>query len=244
MIALLEGELGVAEELIDASYTMGERVDWIAIASRRLQTFALRELRGDLDGYQDVIEASLPDFPGYSILECVLCVIYCQLGLEVEARQRLEMVAQDDFGQLSRDEDWLANMSLLADVVESLRDEARAAVAYELLRPFEGLNAYAQMEVGRGAVARNLGCLAGLLGRYPEAESHFRTAAEMNERMGARPWLARTREDWGRMLIEHGSRSDGERGRELVEAALADCRALGLAAQAERLRSCLVGLTS
>jgi DNA-binding SARP family transcriptional activator len=231
-IALLEGELDEAEELIEASARAGDGADWITIASQRLQTFALRELRGDLDGYQDVIEASLPMFPGYSILECALGAVYCRLGLDDEVRRLLDQLARDDFGQLSRDEDWLVNMSLLGDVVVSLGDRARAEVAYELLRPFGGLNAYAQMEIGRGAVDRNLGCLATLLGRYQEAEMHFRAAVDMNERMGARPWLARTREDWARMLVDRGDAR--ERARELLDAALAAYRQLGMAGDAER----------
>jgi eukaryotic-like serine/threonine-protein kinase len=232
MIALLEGELDTAAELIEAAGRSGEGADWITVASQRLQTFALRELRGDLDGYQDVIEASIPGFPGYSILECALGAVYCQLGLDQELRDLLDRLAVDDFGRLSRDEDWLVNMSLLGDVVVSLGDRARAGVAYELLRPFGHLNAYAQMEIGRGAVGRNLGSLATLLGRYQEAEIHFRSAAEMNARMGAWPWLARTREDWARMLVDRGDARD--RAQELFDAALTAYRQLGMARDADR----------
>jgi len=232
MVALLEGELDRAEELIEVSARSGEGADWITIASQRLQTFALHELRGDLDGHQDMIEAGLQEFPGYSILECALCAVYCQLGLDDEMRRLLDRLARDGFRQLSRDEDWLVNMSLLGDVVVSAGDRPRAEVAYELLRPFAGLNAYAQMEIGRGAVDRDLGCLAALIGRHEEADRHFRAAADMNERMGATPWLARTQEAWARMLVDRGDVD--ERAPELLDAALTAYRRLGMSRDADR----------
>ena len=43
----------------------------------------------------------------------------------------------------------------------------------------------------------------------------------MNERMGAEPWLARTRAEYARMLEVRGGPGDAERARELAAAAAA-----------------------
>ena len=61
--------------------------------------------------------------------------------------------------------------------------------------------------------------------RFDDAERHFEHALEVNKAIGARPWLAYTQEDYGRLLVERG---DEERGRSLVEEALATYRELGM----------------
>jgi hypothetical protein len=53
----------------------------------------------------------------------------------------------------------------------------------------------------------------------------------MNERMGARPWLAHTQCDYGRMLAEHG---ETKHASELVVAALATYSELGMDGAAAR----------
>ncbi len=74
-------------------------------------------------------------------------------------------------------------------------------------------------------MSRDLGLLASLLERFDDSERHFEDALAMNERMGLRPWLAHTQEDYGRMLIENG---DEARGRSLVDQAVATYRDLGM----------------
>jgi hypothetical protein len=78
-------------------------------------------------------------------------------------------------------------------------------------------------------VARYLGLAATTAGRLDEAAEHFEAALAMNERMGARPWLALTQRDYARMLRHRYARGDRERAHGLAEAALATCRELGMA---------------
>ena len=56
----------------------------------------------------------------------------------------------------------------------------------------------------------------------------------MNERMGARPWLAHTQEDYARMLLERGRPGDSEKARELLTEALTTYRELGMDAFAAK----------
>jgi hypothetical protein len=51
----------------------------------------------------------------------------------------------------------------------------------------------------------------------------------MNERVGARPWLALTERDFGRMLLSRGGAGARERARELLDRVEAAYRELGMA---------------
>jgi hypothetical protein len=74
--------------------------------------------------------------------------------------------------------------------------------------------------------------LASTIG-VDDAERHFEEAMAVNERIGARPWLAHTQHDFARLLVER----DPERAQERLETCLQTCRELGLAALEEEARS-------
>lgn len=50
----------------------------------------------------------------------------------------------------------------------------------------------------------------------------------MNERMGARPWLAHTQQDYGRMLLRRNGQGDRERAEKLLSPAQATYHELGM----------------
>jgi hypothetical protein len=70
---------------------------------------------------------------------------------------------------------------------------------------------------------------------WDEGERHFHTAIEVNKRMGARPWLARSQAGYGHLLRARGRQGDDERARELFETALATYHELGMASHARDL---------
>jgi hypothetical protein len=45
-------------------------------------------------------------------------------------------------------------------------------------------------------------------------------AAAAHERIGAHPWLARTRLEWARLPLTHGDEEDSERAHQLLRQAL------------------------
>ena len=108
------------------------------------------------------------------------------------------------------------------------RRHERAAPLYELLLPYGSLNTVAAPEIALGSTSRPLGILATLLGRLEDAARHFEEALRMNEKMGARPWLADTQENQTRMLLERNGRGDRERAEELVARAQATYLELGM----------------
>jgi tetratricopeptide (TPR) repeat protein len=80
-----------------------------------------------------------------------------------------------------------------------------------------------------GPVSHYLGGLAGVLGRYDEADAYFTRARAFNERAGAKFFAARTSLSWGQMLAERNAPGDVENARELLTEAHAMATAQGYA---------------
>ena len=218
--AASQGRFPEAEELITEAFRLGERAQsWTIQTDLRLQIFVLRLQQDRLDGYEDVLRRSVEEYPGYSIFGCALARSYAQLGLRDEARVMFEQLATDDFGCLSRDEDWLVNLSLLSEICAYLDDPPRAQIMHAQLSPFAEQNAIATGEICAGSVAQHVGRLAAQLELHGEAAEHFEAALEMNSRMGARPWLAHTQTDYADMLLRRAAPGDRNRAHMLLDEA-------------------------
>jgi DNA-binding SARP family transcriptional activator len=230
-IALLEGDFGVAERLIDEALALGELAQrWNARVAYRLQSFLLRHAQGRLSELADIYEAhpSAFDYRTYPIFDCILARFYDELGRRDEARAKFEKLATDDFAGIPFDEEWLSSMCLLADLAASLDDARRGRVLYGLLAPWSDRVGAGHPEISLGAVARYLGLLASADSRWDDAERHFEDAIEINARIGASPWLAHTQEDYARMLRRRDRGRDHDRAAELYDTALAAYRELSM----------------
>jgi DNA-binding SARP family transcriptional activator len=226
-LALFEGRFDAAEALIPRAYEAGEHaISFNAMTGHVLQGFLLHRERGGLERCEDELRRRATETPTYHNLRSALANLYVQLGRADSARTIFEELARNDFEQVYYDEEFLASMSLLAEVCASLGDVDRAATLYELLLPHRRRNAFAMIEFALGSMARPLGLLANLLGRTDEAVDQFERAIEMNQRMGARPWVAHSRFDLGRALAPAGG---AERSAALLTEALNEYRALGMA---------------
>jgi len=106
-------------------------------------------------------------------------------------------------------------------------------VLHGLLLPYRGL-VVDTLETSTGAVDRYLGLAALTAGDLPAAERHLRDAVDLNTRIGARPWAARTQADLAALLLARDQPGDRERAAGLLAAALGAARRLGMTAFAER----------
>jgi hypothetical protein len=134
-------------------------------------------------------------------------------------------------------------MTLLAEVCSSVGDAECAALLYERLLPYEGLNAFGMVEIALGAVARPLGLLAHALNRSEAAAGHLESAIAMNEAMGARPWVAHTRFNLGLMLGDSTDRAAADRALALLTEAQNEYRVLGMHPWISRAERALDQLT-
>jgi DNA-binding SARP family transcriptional activator/tetratricopeptide (TPR) repeat protein len=235
LLALFEGELDKAGGLIERALALGQQAQSLeAIIYYRLQMFGLRSAQGRLEELEEVLARSIEEYPGYWVFRCALANLYCELGQAERCSAVFEELAADDFAELPRDEEWLFGMSLLAPVCDLLSDGRRAASLHELLSPYGDRNTLSVPDLSIGAVSRPLGVLAGTIGRFDEAASHFEDALRMNADMGALPWLARTQHDYFRMLVARNDPGDRDRGRQLLALAIDGYKRLGMKTWAER----------
>jgi DNA-binding SARP family transcriptional activator len=235
MLALLEGRFADAEGLISATHERGGRAQsWNATVCYRLQLCHLRREQGRLAEVRSLARRSIDEFPTYPIWRCVWAQMAAELGETAEASGVLEHLAAERFQALPLDEEWIASVVLLADAAATLGDVASAAVLHELLLPYADRVVMSYPEVSLGAVSRYLGLAAATAGRWDDAMHSFETALRLNERIGARPWLARTRHDYARALLARGAPGDGGRARALLAQARDAYRALGMDVHAAR----------
>jgi AAA ATPase domain len=143
--------------------------------------------------------------------------------IDAYARAALE-VAPDD---VPRDWMWTRSAVILAELnAERGREQARARW-YDALAPYQARTAVAGGAVlFCGAVAHYLGLLAAATGRPELARRHLEDAAAIHERLGARPWLLRSRLELARLL--RGDPAQRVRAAELLAAVQSEADRLGL----------------
>jgi DNA-binding SARP family transcriptional activator/RecA/RadA recombinase len=219
--ALLEGRLASAERLIAEGLSAGRLASSSAIDAYRIQMYMLRREQGRLSEVHDLARSSMESYPTYGLWRCVLAQTAAALGCVEESRAVFDAIAVRGFAGLAFDEEWLVSLSLLAETASFLQDGERAALLYDLLLPYADRVAVTYPEISTGSVARGLGLLAAAQEHWHDAEALFDEAVSMNELIGARPWLARTRDDYGRTLLRRGRAQDRSRARALLATAAA-----------------------
>ncbi len=230
MRALLDGRYAEAEQLAQDASVLGQRAqNPSAPQAFAAQTFALRTVQLRLGELESAVEGFVQQYPGWPVWRCALAYLHTELGSELNARQEFEHLAADDFARVPRDSAWLLAMSLLSEVCAFLGDGCRAAVLYDLLRPYASCNIVVPVAVVcRGSAAHFLGLLARTTGCYDDAAKHFEDALTMNTRMGSRPLVADTQYEYAATLLSRGQPGDPGTARDLLSTALKTARELGM----------------
>jgi DNA-binding CsgD family transcriptional regulator len=190
---------------------------------------------GELSTVQ-VLVARWPRALRFPVLKLGMARNLLALGHEAQARALFDAgVAQ--FMTHPMDYQWLPSAVVLSDLACRFEAPDAAELVYPRLLPFS-----AHLSVPGagppiaidGSVALRLGILARLLGRE-EAPRHFEDAITVHDRIGARPYSARSRLEYARYMAATGRRREAHR---LAKSALLTARELGmrpLAGQAESL---------
>ncbi|HEY8517315.1 MAG TPA: AAA family ATPase [Candidatus Binatia bacterium] len=229
-IALLEGRYADAEALAAEALRLGGQAQArTAVLNYAQQLFLLRGEQGRLAEVEPLVVASVSETAIVPAWRCGLADFYAASGRLAEARRELDALASDGFASLPRDSTWLTALVLLSSVCCRLGDERRAELLYDLLRPYAGRVAIARpLVVLVGTVDDRLGQLAGLLGRFDDAERHFADALALAERMRAAPWQAHVRHAWAGMLLRRGDADARRRAHALLDEAERIARPLGM----------------
>jgi tetratricopeptide (TPR) repeat protein len=220
-------ELGTASNQPDARDGLAAQLSGVRHNQGRLAELA--------DTMRIIVEAQ-PHIPAWRAL---LALLYSETDQVAEAREQIDILRLNGF-DYPPNWAWSMYMLSLSETVCDLHDTPAAAVLYERLRPVASqVGTSCAVSVCQGSYALYCGMLAACLGCWDDAERHFGEALSMNERLGARPYLVRTRRAWGSMLLDRGAPGDAARTNELLAAGLAEARELGMAREIVRIERLL-----
>ena len=225
MRALLDGRFEDAEALGTEALKIGQRARITnAVLAFGAQLFLLRREQGRLHEVEEMAAGPvLQENPAWRAL------LHYELGHETEARSEFERLAAQNFTDFPKDSFWLANNAMLALLCANLGDTRRAERLYDLMLPYRERNVTLPMGfLCFGSAALFLGILASTMSRWDVAEQHFDDALEMNERMGAQPWLCHTRYEYAKMLLARGEPGDREKAIALLTPVLETTQELGM----------------
>jgi DNA-binding SARP family transcriptional activator len=200
-LALLEGRIDEAERLVDEFAAIGRRAqDANAALYEEIQGHGVFIERDAFAAIEDEMLERQIGGPAEAAYRCGYAWIFAARGDDDRAREMLDWIAADDFARLSDDMNRLAALSEMANAMSLLGDARHAPGTYERLAPYAERNVInARAAYGYGAASHHLGVLAALLGDDARAVAHLEDAVQMNERMGAQPWLARSQQELAKL---------------------------------------------
>ena len=167
-----------------------------------VQTYIGRTETGDVTALEDSIRNIAADYPAVPAWRCILALMLEETGRTEAARKLLDELAPNDFAALRRDFLYPAALAWLTRLVARQRDAERAKTLYALLEPFADRNIVVSLYAPGclGSAQAYLGLLAATFGDRELAVRHLDAGVAANERMGARPFAARTQYWLARIL--------------------------------------------
>jgi class 3 adenylate cyclase/tetratricopeptide (TPR) repeat protein len=235
MMSVMAGAPG-AEQEVAAAFQLGTYSG--QPDARTWYIAQLSVIRRDQGRHAELIEP-LRDFADsfshLPVWRVVLAGLYCETDQLDEARAQIDKLAARDF-KISSDWTWASVVISLAQVCYDLSNQDLAALYYGQLRSVSDQVAVSSMGlICYGSLAFPCGQLAACLNRWGQAEQYFDRAVEMNVRIGARPYLVRTRRAYASMLLDRDAPDDRARAANLIDEGRAEAERLGMRREIDRL---------
>src|SRR6266487_1436248 len=236
--ALLHGSFEEAERLANEALSlqpgrpnvMFTHLDQVALL--RWEQGRLEELR---DEWQGVVD----QFPRAAFARAWLSLADAELGDSDGARRGLRSLVEQ-IPQRPRNGIWLPAVALASLLSAHLNEPEAAGSLYPVLLPYAGhIVAFTapQPVLCLGSASFYLALLATVTARWAEAADHFEAAIRAHDRLGARPFLARTHYEYARMLLLRSHAADRSRALGLLDRAFASASSLGMAAVTEGVQT-------
>lgn len=206
--ALCEGRFDEAAVRIERYVKSGHAMHPGASLLAGAQRLWLFRGHDRLEEYLVIVQGMAGRFSwGHRIRTAAEAFVHAARGRLEPARAALDVLAADDgLNTLARDEHWMSLMVQLAFVAHAVGDAERAEVLRTLLLPYAHRPAFHERtRVHAGVCARFVALLCVTTGRHDEAAQHFEDAIAMNEKIGARPYEARSRYDYAVFLLREPS---------------------------------------
>lgn len=235
MLLMNAGCFDEARARIDAVFERDQARNLDSEGTRAVQLTTLAMWQGR---YQEVRDAlSVPDLIPRRTpwTRCTRMRAQALLEDSEAARLSFDELATDDFAELPKDHSYTYYLAAMAEVAVLLRDRERGQRIYELLLPYANLMIVPFLATTcEGGVARWLAALAGLLGRFDEAESWFRAALSFSVGPPSPPLTAMLLLDYAQMLAWRHWPDDFERARDAAAEAHVIASKLGMRGVVER----------
>ncbi len=240
--ALTDGDLQKAEQLAIQAFEAGTASgEPDAQLMYGIEIANVRYLQGSYGELVEQIELALAqESAGLAWFRSAAALALIESGREDEAR---ELALAEDFQSLPWDIIWPQSIVAWADTCRRLCLTERAGELHELLTPFSGQLAISGAGV-YGSIDWALGALATTLERYEQAAGHFAAAAEIEERLGAPLFLARTRASWARALIARRRPEDLDRAQSMLGQARDTAQRLGAEGITREVAECNAALAA
>ncbi|HUQ57775.1 hypothetical protein [Lentzea sp.] len=191
VLATMRGRFAEAEVLVQEASTRGQRIG-LSDTERLVGSLrsAIALLRGDLAGLVAPWQTVARRLPGH-FYEAMTARLLVLTGSPVEAGLELErMLPTVLAGSGPR---WLGAVADLSVVAARVGDPEAAQALYTALKPYTGrLVVRGGASIVTGPVDDYLALLALRLGLSNEAVTLLDSAVELEQRIGALPWLAHT----------------------------------------------------
>lgn len=145
------------------------------------------------------------------------------------ARADYAALVADDLTHVAFSHHWYGTLAMLADAATAFDDHERAARIYTWMAPYaERLVFDGSLAISHGPVARYLGRLAGVLGRWDEALHWLERSLAICDQLGLRPYTARTLLDIAELLVRRNAPGDRVAARAMAERAIAVAESIGM----------------
>jgi tetratricopeptide (TPR) repeat protein len=228
--ALLEGRHDVAEARAAEALELGQGAfPSLAFVNWSFQVFFLRREQGQLGDLEQATRDFAAERADVPALRVGLVFLLAETGRIDEARAALTQYDEPLLDQLS-DRNWPASWFQLARAASIAGDPELAA---RLLAPHRHPSERC-VQVSLGSVCLGAADLAAAwllhtTGDLDAADRRYRSAEELNARIGARSWLAQAHADHARLLVQRDGPGDRDLGAQLARRARDAARQIGLA---------------
>jgi tetratricopeptide (TPR) repeat protein len=220
MRALLEGRHDLAERQAFAAYTLGEG-PFAALSFTNLSflLFFLRREQGRFGEMEQATREYATSHADIPAIRVALAFLLAEIGRIDEARGMLRAISDHDLLRL-HDRNWPASWFQLARVAAVVGDQDVAKTLLEdAHRPSEQCVPVSLATVCLGSADLAKAWLLHCVGDLDAADAGYAAAEATNTRIGARSWLAHTRADRARLLLDRDGPGDRDHADRLVELA-------------------------
>jgi len=225
MRALLAGRFAEAEAHANQAYVLQPTDEYLE--GLAVQLFATCYEQGRFGEIRPAVEAWAAEYER-TAWKIGLATLLAEAGDHDDARALIAPMLATGLPEVAPHDDlYFLCVAAAATTIVDLGEPEHAGELYELLAPHASrVIVAASGALCWGSVHRFLGPLAALMGNLDRASMHFEAAMAVHERLGARPFLARDRLAFARMLREQDG--DDVRIAALERTGIALARELGM----------------